>query len=86
MPDEVKNWKDWSMETQFNEDKFVFKIGTETVFQKTWAEMNNVKPSDFKVLGHFHRAHSGTWKRLSICQGTISIIVSSKHLYGTMHL
>ena len=31
--------------------------------------MNNVKPEDVKVFGHWHRAYSGTWKYISLCQG-----------------
>lgn len=65
----MKTWKSWSFEAQFNADGFIFKVGTSTLFEKKWSGINNLKPEDIKVFGHWHRGYSGTWKHITLCQG-----------------
>jgi hypothetical protein len=70
LPDNIKNWKSWTMEVQFNTETLVFKVGSTKVWEKKWSEMeDNLKPASVKIFGHWHRAYSGTWKQLSLCQG-----------------
>ena len=71
VPDEAKTWKSWSMTLTFNKENLVFKIGSKTVFDKKWTEMTGWKAENVKRIGHWHRAYSGTWKKIEICQGTI---------------